>query len=90
MTDLGRQIAGGDRLAATRGLSTAISPRPGSTGRRECAWPDETLYVADTENHAIRAIDLKIEAVTTVSGTGSQAARSPLDRYFGPAKTSSL
>jgi thiol-disulfide isomerase/thioredoxin len=50
----------------------------------------ETLYVADTENHAIRAIDLKSKQVKTVSGTGSQAARSPFDRYVGAARTSAL
>ena len=50
----------------------------------------ETLYVADTENHAIRAIDLKSKTVSTISGTGSQAARSPLDRYVGAARTSAL
>ena len=37
----------------------------------------ETLYVADTENHAIRAVDLKSKQVTTISGTGTQAQRSP-------------
>lgn len=31
---------------------------------------DNTLYVADTENHAIRAIDLVHETVRTVAGTG--------------------
>jgi DNA-binding beta-propeller fold protein YncE len=35
----------------------------------------ETLYVADTESHAIRAIDLKHGKVTTVAGTGTQSAR---------------
>lgn len=30
-----------------------------------------TLYVADTENHAVRAIDLVREQVRTVAGTGS-------------------
>jgi DNA-binding beta-propeller fold protein YncE len=35
--------------------------------------PDRaTLYVADTENHAIRAIDLATGRVTTVAGTGKQ------------------
>ena len=34
----------------------------------------EMLYVADTENHAIRAVDLKAKAVTTVAGNGRQAA----------------
>jgi sugar lactone lactonase YvrE len=32
-----------------------------------------TLYVADTENHAIRAIDLESGAVVTLAGTGEQA-----------------
>ena len=32
-----------------------------------------TLYVADTENHAIRSIDLESGAVTTLAGTGEQA-----------------
>ncbi len=32
-----------------------------------------TLYVADTENHAIRAIDLVYERVRTVAGTGQKA-----------------
>ena len=34
-----------------------------------------TLYVADTENHAIRAIDLESGLVTTLAGTGEQALR---------------
>jgi methionine-R-sulfoxide reductase len=33
-----------------------------------------TLYVADTDNHAIRALDLKNKTVTTIAGTGKQAA----------------
>lgn len=36
----------------------------------------ETLYVADTENHLLRKVDLKNQAVTTISGTGRQR-RSP-------------
>lgn len=36
------------------------------------------LYVADTENHAIRAIDLSAETVTTLAGTGKQS------RYLHP------
>jgi sugar lactone lactonase YvrE len=31
-----------------------------------------TLWVADTENHAVRAIDLTTRAVTTIAGIGSQ------------------
>jgi thiol-disulfide isomerase/thioredoxin len=35
----------------------------------------DTLYVADTESHAIRAVKLKEGKVTTVAGVGTQAAR---------------
>jgi DNA-binding beta-propeller fold protein YncE len=33
-----------------------------------------TLYVADTENHQVRAIDLEARIVETVAGTGKQGA----------------
>lgn len=36
------------------------------------ALADGILYVADTENHAIRAVDLGTETVRTVAGTGNQ------------------
>jgi thiol-disulfide isomerase/thioredoxin len=32
----------------------------------------DTLYVADTENHMLRKIDLKTKQVTTIAGTGKQ------------------
>jgi thiol-disulfide isomerase/thioredoxin len=32
----------------------------------------DTLYVADTENHLLRKIDLKQKRVTTIAGTGGQ------------------
>ncbi len=35
-------------------------------------WSGEVLYVADTENHALRKIDLLTQRVTTVAGTGVQ------------------
>ncbi len=35
----------------------------------------ETLYVADTENHLIRTVDLKRKTVSTLAGTGEQARR---------------
>jgi len=35
----------------------------------------ETLYVADTESHAIRAVNLKERKVTTVAGVGRQSPR---------------
>ncbi|MDB5358451.1 MAG: thiol-disulfide isomerase-like thioredoxin [Phycisphaerales bacterium] len=48
----------------------------------------KTLYVADTENHAIRAVDLEKKAVTTIAGTGAQfKAFMPPE---GPAKAAAL
>ncbi|HXG23535.1 MAG TPA: NHL repeat-containing protein, partial [Chthonomonadales bacterium] len=38
---------------------------------------NEVLYVADTENHAVRKIDLKTRKVSTVAGNGKQAAYPP-------------
>jgi hypothetical protein len=46
--------------------------------------------VADTENHAIRAVDLKSRTVMTVAGNGQQAQRDPRDRHLGPGKTTAL
>ena len=37
------------------------------------ALADGVLYVADTENHVIRAVDLAADEVTTVAGNGYQA-----------------
>jgi thiol-disulfide isomerase/thioredoxin len=37
------------------------------------AVSDDTLYVADTENHLLRKVDLKGKQVTTIAGTGKQA-----------------
>ncbi len=34
------------------------------------ALDGDTLYVADTNNHAIRAVDLSTQTVTTIAGTG--------------------
>jgi DNA-binding beta-propeller fold protein YncE len=36
-----------------------------------------TLYVADTENHLLRAVDLKKKTVSTLAGTGRQARARP-------------
>lgn len=42
--------------------------------------PDgRTLFVADTRNHAVRAIDLESGTVVTIAGTGRQLTRLPLD-----------
>ncbi|NQV26702.1 MAG: redoxin domain-containing protein [Rhodopirellula sp.] len=39
------------------------------------ALDGETLYVADTENHLLRTVDLKTKKVTTLAGTGMQDRR---------------
>ncbi len=36
---------------------------------------EEALYVADTENHLLRRIDLQRKEVSTIAGTGQQARR---------------
>ena len=33
----------------------------------------DTLFVADTENHALRVVDLEVGTVETIAGTGNQA-----------------
>ena len=38
---------------------------------------NEILYVADTENHAVRKVDLKAKTVSTLAGNGNQARYPP-------------
>ncbi|HEV7798280.1 MAG TPA: thioredoxin-like domain-containing protein, partial [Pyrinomonadaceae bacterium] len=51
------------------------------------ALDGDSLYVADTENHLIRRVDLQAKTVQTVAGTGQQSRE-----YFrqGPARTIEL
>ena len=42
-------------------------------GPKGVSWaPDNSLYIADTESHTIRRIDLKTGIITTVVGTGER------------------
>jgi thiol-disulfide isomerase/thioredoxin len=41
-----------------------------------CVLDKDTLYVADTENHLLRKVDLKAKTVTTIAGVGMQAKHS--------------
>ncbi len=51
--------------------------------------PDgNTLYVADTRNHSLRAVDLVANEVSTIAGTGQQAAKFPQSN--APATDTSL
>jgi len=51
------------------------------------ALDSDVLYVADTENHLLRRLDLKARQVTTIAGTGIQA----LGQYRrGPARDVAL
>lgn len=48
----------------------------------------QTLYVADTENHLIRKVDLEAKRVETVAGLGHQGREMPpLGRMMDPMKT---
>ncbi|NQW21984.1 MAG: alkyl hydroperoxide reductase [SAR202 cluster bacterium] len=47
------------------------------------ALDGETLYVADTENHAIRKVDLAAGTVKTIAGTGEQG-KTREGRRLGP------
>ena len=51
------------------------------------ALSGDSLYVADTENHLIRRVDLKSQTVETIAGTGLQT-----HEYFkvGPARSVAL
>ncbi len=46
--------------------------------------------MADTENHAIRAVDLKARQVATVAGTGHQMARMQTIPFSGHARKTAL
>ena len=63
-------IGSGEIGLADGGFETASFNHP-----QGMALDGNTLYVADTENHAIRAIDLGKRVVTTIAGTGEQLQR---------------
>ncbi|MFM9964752.1 MAG: thioredoxin-like domain-containing protein [Planctomycetaceae bacterium] len=61
-------IGGGAAGAADGDFKTASFFRPQGT-----ELVGEKLYVADTENHLLRVVDLAAKKVTTLAGTGVQA-----------------
>src|SRR5262245_17214200 len=75
-------IGTGERGAVDGPFDKASFYRP-----QGMALDTDNLYVADTENHLIRRVNLKTRVVETVAGTGSQAME-----YLkgGPARTTAL
>ena len=75
-------VGTGERGASDGSFDKASFYRP-----QGMALDGDSLYVADTENHFIRRIDLKARTVQTVAGTGQQS-----HDYFqtGPARTVGL
>jgi DNA-binding beta-propeller fold protein YncE len=75
-------IGTGERGAADGPFDKASFYRP-----QGLALDGDLLYVADTENHLIREIDLKSRSVATIAGTGEQ-----MREYFktGTARTIAL
>ena len=75
-------IGSGERGSADGAFAKATFYRP-----QGMALDGDNLYVADTENHLIRLVNLKTKVVQTLAGTGQQSRD-----YFlrGPARTISL
>jgi thiol-disulfide isomerase/thioredoxin len=75
-------IGSGERGSSDGAFDKASFYRP-----QGMALDGDTLYVADTENHLIRRIDLKARVVETVAGTGKQSTD-----YFkqGPGRSIGL
>jgi DNA-binding beta-propeller fold protein YncE len=75
-------IGTGDAGAADGAFDKATFYRP-----QGMALAGDSLYVADTENHLIRRVDLKSRNVETIAGTGQQSRE-----YFktGPARSVAL
>jgi DNA-binding beta-propeller fold protein YncE len=75
-------IGTGERSAVDGAFDKASFYRP-----QGMALDGDTLYVADTENHLIRKVDLKTRTVETIAGTGKQSLE-----YFkeGPGRSVGL
>ncbi|MEZ4235327.1 MAG: DUF255 domain-containing protein [Myxococcota bacterium] len=63
--------------AGTPGLTDGAAEVAQFRGPQGVRRFDDTLYVADTDNHALRAVDLRTGAVRTLAGTGRKAVAAP-------------
>ncbi|HJR06374.1 MAG TPA: thioredoxin-like domain-containing protein [Pyrinomonadaceae bacterium] len=61
-------IGTGERGASDGAFDRATFNRP-----QGLALDGDMLYVADTENHLVRRVDLKARSVSTIAGTGAQS-----------------
>lgn len=76
-------IGSGQRGARDGAFDQASFYRP-----QGLALGGDTLYVADTENHLVRRVDLKARTVETVAGTGKQLL--DLSVRGGPARSTPI
>src|SRR5205807_4969565 len=80
---LRQTIGSGERGAADGPFEQTSFFRP-----QGMAVDGDSLYVADTENHLIRRVDLKARTVQTIAGTGAQLL--DFDVRGGPARSTPL
>ena len=78
-------VAGNGTAGATGDGGPAVSAQLSHPRDLEFA-PDGRLFIADTENHEVRAVDLTTGVIDTVAGTGTAGA----DGDGGPARAASL
>lgn len=84
-------VGTGARGAADGAFDRATFNRPQGLALDVGQNGDEgTLYVADTENHLVRKVDLKSRTVTTIAGTGRQSHGNPSEESATPARNAAL
>jgi len=77
-------IGNGDKALKDGRFSGASFYRP-----QGVLWSGDKIYVADTENHALREIDLNKKSVNTIAGTGQRGDYVDHNLRY-PAKTTKL
>jgi sugar lactone lactonase YvrE len=77
LDDGGDRVGGGHRMVVDRTVGDGSpgfvdGPNARFHAPNGLAFAGDTLFVADTENHAVRAVDLTSGVTRTVAGTGRQ------------------